>query len=453
MAKARTVYTCQTCGAQAPKWMGKCSDCNAWNSYVEETYEAPAVASRSAGGLVETTQPIALPDIQSDMGSHIPIGISELDRVLGGGYVPGSAILIGGDPGIGKSTLILQLLGKTAAQNKHVLYITGEESAAQIKMRADRLQINEKNIAVVTENCLERILELIKKIKPALVAIDSVQTIYSNNLTSAPGTVSQVRECSAQIIMAAKASQMACLLVGHVTKEGTLAGPKVLEHMVDCVLYFEGERGHSFRILRVIKNRFGATNEIGVFEMTGLGLQEVLNPSSLFLAERPQGASGSAVVASLEGTRPVLLEVQALVSHSGLANPRRTAIGYDHNRLSLLVAVLEKVVGVQLYDQDIFLNIAGGLKVSEPALDLGTSLAIFSSFKNRPIDPHTIMIGEVGLTGEVRSVARLETRLKEAAKLGFKKAITPQVGSSSEKPEGLECIAVKTLEACLQQLF
>ena len=452
MAKARTIYTCQSCGAQSPKWMGKCPDCQSWNSYVEETYETPAAGNRTATGLVEASVPVSLPDIQSDLSDHRPIGISELDRVLGGGYVPGSAILIGGDPGIGKSTLLLQMFGRIAEGGKPVLYISGEESAAQIKMRADRLQIREKNIQVVTENCLERILELIKKTKPALVAIDSVQTIYSNNLTSAPGTVSQVRECSGQIIMAAKSSQMACLLVGHVTKEGTLAGPKVLEHMVDCVLYFEGERGHSFRILRVIKNRFGATNEIGVFEMTGAGLQEVANPSSLFLSERPQGASGSAVVASLEGTRPVLLEVQALVSHSGLANPRRTAIGFDHNRLSLLVAVLEKVVGVQLFDQDIFLNIAGGLKVSEPALDLGTSIAIFSSFRNRAIDPHSIMIGEVGLTGEVRSVARLETRLKEAAKLGFKKAIIPQ-GKLGEKPEGIICTPVKTLEECLQQLF
>src|SRR3989338_5046201 len=419
MAKARTIYTCQSCGAQSPKWMGKCPDCQSWNSYVEETYETPAAGNRTATGLVEASVPVSLPDIQSDLSDHRPIGISELDRVLGGGYVPGSAILIGGDPGIGKSTLLLQLFGKIATQQKKTLYVSGEESTAQIKMRANRLEINHDKIFVVIENCLEKVLELIKKEKPDLIAIDSIQTIYSNNLTSARGTVSQVGECAGQIIAAAKATNIACLLAGHVTKEGTLAGPKVLEHMVDCVLYFEGERGHSFRILRVIKNRFGATNEIGVFEMTGAGLQEVANPSSLFLSERPQGASGSAVVASLEGTRPVLLEVQALVSHSGLANPRRTAIGFDHNRLSLLVAVLEKVVGVQLFDQDIFLNIAGGLKVSEPALDLGTSIAIFSSFRNRAIDPHSIMIGEVGLTGEVRSVARLGARLQEAGQMGF----------------------------------
>ncbi|MDO8526265.1 MAG: DNA repair protein RadA [Deltaproteobacteria bacterium] len=456
MSKSKTVYTCQNCGAQSPKWMGKCPDCNQWNSYVEETYAAPSSGNAARAPLIDLnpTQPQPITEISAELGEHISINMPELDRVLGGGYVPGSAILIGGDPGIGKSTLILQTLKNLAQLNKKVLYASGEESAAQIKTRAERLDVHEKSLLVVTENCLERILEMIRKHKPDVIAIDSVQTIYSQNLASAPGTVSQVRECAGQIITTAKSTGMACLLVGHVTKDGSLAGPKVLEHMVDCVLYFESDQGHTFRILRSIKNRFGAANEIGVFEMTGEGLKEVSNPSQLFLSERSQNTAGSVVVSSLEGTRPLLLEIQALVTHSGLGTPRRTAIGVDNGRVALLVAVLEKVVGISLSDQDIFVNVAGGLKVTEPALDLGISMAIYSSFRNLPIDHKTVFIGEVGLTGEVRAVNLLDLRLKEAAKLGFAHCFTPQNKSQTKNNiEGLELHPVKTIEECLHQLF
>ncbi|MBI2092812.1 MAG: DNA repair protein RadA, partial [Deltaproteobacteria bacterium] len=368
---------------------------------------------------------------------------------------------IGGDPGIGKSTIVLQALGSVIGRSNAgqrpprddmcVLYISGEESAPQIKMRAERLQVNQAEIFVITENCLERLLEEIKKLKPSVVAVDSIQTIYSNNISSAPGTVSQVRESAGQLLYHSKAADIATILVGHVTKDGSIAGPKVLEHMVDTVLYFEGERGHPFRLLRATKNRFGSTNEIGVFEMTGAGLKEVLNPSELFLAERPENAAGSVVVASLEGSRPVLVEVQALVSSSGFAQPRRTAIGIDSGRLVLLVAVLEKVVGLQLHDQDIFLNVAGGLKVNEPAADLGIISAIASSFKMKPVNPHMLILGEVGLTGEVRAVSGIEMRLNEAAKMGFKKVILPKSNLKTRVPKGLETIGVSGVEECLSQ--
>ena len=455
MAKSRTIYSCQNCGAQSPKWMGKCPDCNQWNSYIEETYTKPSGGSRPAlANLVAATSPQLLHEIDSLKAAHIPTNIAELDRVLGGGFIPGSAILIGGDPGIGKSTLLLHALKNIAQLNKKVLYVSGEESAAQIKTRADRLGVQEKTLWVATENNLENLLETIRQIKPDIIAIDSVQTIYSQNLSSAPGTVSQVRESCGQLITVAKATDTTLFLVGHVTKEGAIAGPKVLEHMVDCVLYFETDQGHSFRIIRAIKNRFGATNEIGVFEMTGSGLKEVLNPSHLFLSERGQNAIGSVVAASLEGTRPLLLEIQALVTHSPLGNPRRTAIGIDNSRMALLVAVLEKIVGISLFDQDIFVNIVGGLKSAEPSLDLGVLLAIYSSFRNLSLDPKTIFIGEVGLTGEIRAVSLIEPRLKEAAKLGFTKAMMPQGNAKTKiKIEGIEPIPVKTIQESLQILF
>ncbi|MDO8493849.1 MAG: DNA repair protein RadA, partial [Deltaproteobacteria bacterium] len=361
MAKEKTIYTCQKCAAQSPKWMGRCLDCGEWNSYVEETFAAggPPLMQRDRSG---TNKPQPVTEISAEEGKHEPTKIPELDRVLGGGIVPGSAILVGGEPGIGKSTLLLEMLGQLARQGKKVLYMSGEESASQIKARATRLGIDEKNLFIATENCLELILDLLKKEKPHVVAIDSIQTVYSENLASSPGTVSQLREASGRLISETKKKNLACFLVGHVTKDGAIAGPKVLEHMVDCVLYFETDQGHSYRILRAVKNRFGTTNEIGVFEMTGAGLKNVTNPSELFLMERSQSAAGSAVVASLEGTRPLLMEIQALVSHSGLANPRRTSIGIDSSRVSLLVAVLEKIVGLHLSDQDIFVNVAGGLK-------------------------------------------------------------------------------------------
>jgi len=374
---------------------------------------------------------------------------------LGGGIVKGSVILLAGDPGIGKSTLLLQVgVDMASRESNLVLYISGEESAAQIKMRAERLGTNEKNLWVVTENCLETLLTLLRKEKPELIAVDSVQTIYSNNLASAPGTVSQVRESTGQLITLAKKTGMTCLFVGHVTKEGALAGPKVLEHMVDCVLYFESDQGHAFRILRAVKNRYGATNEIGVFEMTAQGLEGVANPSHLFLQERGKNVAGSVVAASLEGTRPLLLEIQALVTRSGFGTPRRTAIGVDSLRVALLVAVLEKVAGVPLFDQDIFINIAGGLSVEEPALDLGIATAIFSSFRNLPFPSNTVLIGEVGLTGEIRAVSRIDVRLKEAAKLGFQEAVIP-TGNTQPKinVEGLKLIPAKNIQECLHTLF
>jgi DNA repair protein RadA/Sms len=399
-----------------------------------------------------SADPIPIANIDGNSGTHIVTGIDELDRVLGGGYVPGSVTLLGGDPGIGKSTILLQALGKIAHNGKTALYISGEESAAQIKLRADRMNIHEDNLLVVTENCLERIFEHIKKTKPQVVVIDSIQTMFTGDLPSAPGTISQVRDSAAKFLQFAKATATAGFLVGHVTKDGAIAGPKVLEHLVDTVLYFEGERGHSFRILRTVKNRFGSTNEIGVFEMTGKGLMEVKNPSGIFLAERQAQSNGSAVIASLEGSRPVLLELQALVSSSGLANPRRTAIGLDTGRMALLIAVLEKIVGLELRDQDVYLNVAGGIKIVEPASDLGVVASVYSSFHNRPLDHETVLIGEVGLTGEVRAVQGVDMRLKEAEKMGFTRAVIPKANLKSKFPSKLEVHGVGHVEELLRLL-
>jgi len=451
MAKAKSIFCCQNCGAQSPKWVGRCADCGQWNTYVEEL---PEPTSNRAPLFDEfKSEPKPLTEIAHDDGSHFPIGIAELDRVLGGGYVPGSVTLIGGDPGIGKSTIIMQALSEICKKNQCSLYISGEESASQIKLRANRMAIKQDNLFVVTENCVEKLIEHIKKVNPKVLAVDSIQTIYTNEIQSAPGSVSQIRDSAAKLLYLAKATGMALYLIGHVTKEGSIAGPKVLEHMVDTVLYFEGERGHPFRILRTVKNRFGSTNEIGVFEMTSKGLMEVTNPSSIFLAERPPGAAGSVVVSSLEGSRPVLLELQALISGSGLANPRRTAIGVDTGRMALLVAVLEKIIGLHLADQDIYLNVAGGLKISEPAPDLGIISAINSSFTNKPIHHETIVIGEVGLTGEVRTVMGCDARLKEAEKLGFKRAIVPKSNLKSKISAKMDIIGVTSVEQCLETLF
>ncbi len=456
MAKARTIFECQKCAAQFPKWLGRCTECGAWGSLVEEVVGVEAATTKpSLVGIVSESRPTQLPDISNEDGRHQPAGMAEFDRVMGGGIVPGSLTLIGGDPGIGKSTLILQMFGaiSQAPSPSKLLYISGEESAPQIKQRAERLGVNAPQIYVITENCLEKIIEEIKKLKPSVVAVDSIQTIYSSAITSAPGTVSQIRESAGQLMLLSKGSGIATLLVGHVTKDGAIAGPKTLEHMVDTVLYFEGERGHPFRLLRAVKNRFGSTNEIGVFEMTGTGLNEVANPSRLFLAERPVNHPGSVVVSSLEGSRPVLVELQALVSSSGLANPRRTALGVDGNRLSLLVAVLDKIIGVQLHDQDIFVNVAGGMKVSEPAIDLGMVCAIHSSMLSKPIDPHTLLIGEVGLTGEVRAVSGLDVRVNEAHKMGFTRMIVPRSQSKQKVPKGMELMGVGTVEEALQLLY
>ncbi|OGW01993.1 MAG: DNA repair protein RadA [Nitrospinae bacterium RIFCSPLOWO2_02_39_17] len=452
MPKIKSYFSCQSCGYQSTKWMGRCPECGEWNTFVEEREDAED-KTRWSGEKSGAVKPIPISEIESCYEKKLISGIAEFDRVLGGGIVPGSLILIGGDPGIGKSTLVLQTLGNLAKLARKVLYVSGEESAAQIKTRADRLDINEKNLWIVTENCLENLLEILREQKPDLIVIDSIQTIYSNTLSSAPGTVSQVRESAGQIIMQAKATGMACILVGHVTKEGSLAGPKVLEHMVDCVLYFESDQGHAFRILRAVKNRYGATNEIGVFEMTGKGLKEIANPSSLFLSERGKPVSGAVVATCLEGTRSLFLELQALVTQSGFANPRRTAIGIDGGRLALLVAVLEKIVGLTLHNQDIFVNVAGGLRVTEPALDLGVSAAIFSSFRNLPIHPKTILIGEVGLTGEIRPVSLIDVRLKEAAKLGFTDAYIPQGNFKKQTVGDLNLYPVQSLEEFLHKLF
>ncbi len=450
MAKPRTIYSCQNCGAQSPRWIGRCPECSQWNTYVEETLEQESRIPPPSRG--SSSAPTLLGEIAGDDGKHVAIGIAELDRVLGSGYVPGGVALFGGDPGIGKSTIIMQALAKLSSQKRPVVYVSGEESPSQIRLRAERMGLGDSKIIVLAENCVERALAEIKKIAPSVVAIDSIQTMFTEEMPSSPGTVGQVRESAARILNFAKSTQTAAFLVGHVTKDGSIAGPKVLEHMVDTVLYFEGERGHSFRILRAIKNRFGSTNEIGVFEMTGKGLIEVPDPSGIFLAERPMDASGSAVTASLEGSRPVLLEVQALVSSSGFGTPRRTSLGIDNNRIALLVAVLEKVEGLELKTSDIFVNVAGGMRIAEPAADLGVIASLNSSFRNKPIDPHCVVIGEVGLTGEVRAVNGIELRLKEAKKMGFRRAIVPRSNLKAKMSFGMEVFGTSNVAECLKML-
>ncbi len=449
MAKQRTIFACQKCGAQSPRWIGRCPECGDWNTYAEEVEE-----SFPESNICMSTEsaPQKLSDITAQEGQHVPTGIAEFDRALGSGYIPGGVSLIGGDPGIGKSTIVMQALAKVADCGKEVLYVSGEESAAQIKLRADRMELKGSGFAVLTENNVERIINRMRELKPAIVAIDSIQTMHTSSLSSAPGTIGQVRESAARILMQAKQMGTAAFLVGHVTKDGAIAGPKVLEHMVDTVLYFEGERGHSFRILRTIKNRFGSTNEIGVFEMTGKGLKEVPNPSGIFLSEKPKSVPGSVVSASLEGSRPLLLEIQALVSSSGFSSPRRTAIGIDANRLALLVAVLEKIEGVDLKGQDIFLNVTGGMRISEPACDLSVIAAVHSSFLNRPVDHETVVIGEVGLAGEIRAVMGADMRLKEAEKMGFRRALIPKSNLKSKIPRKMEVFGVSSVSECLRLL-
>ncbi len=397
--------------------------------------------------------PLPITEVEAANEPRRPSGIGEFDRVLGGGVVPGSVILIGGDPGIGKSTLVLQALAALARYGQ-VLYVSGEESPQQVKMRAERLGALNERLLVLAETNLERIMDHTKQLAPVAVAIDSIQTVFTEQLPSAPGSIGQVRDCAAQLVLLAKRDNIPTFLVGHVTKEGAFAGPRVLEHMVDTVLYFEGERGHPFRILRAVKNRFGSTNEIGVFEMKESGLAPVANPSALFLAERPEDVPGSAVVASLEGTRPILVEVQALVSTTSFGTPRRTTLGIDPNRVALLIAVIEKKMGIHLIGQDVFVNVAGGVRLDEPAVDLGVIAAVGSSFLDKPVDPQTLLIGEVGLAGEVRAVSQVDTRVREAAKLGFTRCIIPE---SSRKQlsgiDGVEIIGVASLAAAWEQLF
>lgn len=450
MAKAKTKFSCQECGYEAPKWLGKCPSCEAWNSFVEEA-DTPVKTQGiglSTGRMSDKA--VSITEITSTRDPRVQTGSGELDRVLGGGIVPGSLILVGGDPGIGKSTLLLQTSHSLAKQGLSVLYISGEESAVQTKLRADRLGALTPSLFVLCETNLERIDEAIEKVNPSFVVIDSIQTVFHPGVTSTPGSVSQVRECTSHFMRLAKGKGLAIVLVGHVTKEGAIAGPRLLEHMVDCVLYFEGERHHTYRLLRAVKNRFGSTNEIGIFEMREAGLMEIENPSELFLSERPRGVSGSTVVASMEGTRPVLVELQALVSPTNFPSPRRMATGFDTNRLSLIMAVLEKRIGMSLQHQDAYLNVAGGVRLDEPAVDLGVAVSVASSFRDRATRPEDVILGEVGLTGEVRGVSRIEQRVREAEKLGFRRVILPARSLKGWTPSGaIELIGVHTVAEAL----
>jgi DNA repair protein RadA/Sms len=451
MKNPRNVYVCQSCGYQTAKWLGRCSDCGQWNSLVEERSEStnPHGLFAPAAGAPQTIAAISL-----DPQPRIKTGIAEFDRILGGGLVPGSLVLIGGDPGIGKSTLVLQVAERLCRAGLKSLYVSGEESPQQIKLRAERMSIRAEELFVLAGTCIEDLFDRMETLQPRLLIVDSIQTVYTNALSSAPGSVGQVREVSARLLTWAKRTGVSVFLVGHVTKEGAIAGPKVLEHIVDTVLYFEGERSHAFRILRAVKNRFGSTNEIGVFEMKDTGLEEVGNPSRIFLEERPEGASGSVVIPCLEGTRPLLVEIQALVGPSPLGMPRRTAIGVDHHRISLLVAVLGKRMGLEMGDQDIFVNVAGGLKVDEPGADLAIVSAMVSSFLNRAVDKDLVVFGEVGLAGEIRGVSQPEVRIKEAAKLGFKRCLLSRsnvLGLAASS--GMELVGVESVKGLLDVLF
>lgn len=454
MTKIKTFYICQSCGFQSLKWLGKCPNCGEWNSLTEEQISEEPGRRRELVGLGTGETPCPITDIRVNGRERLRCGIEEFDRVVGGGIVLGSAILIGGDPGIGKSTLVLQVLNGLASQGLRVLYVSGEESAKQTKMRAERLGVQAPDLLVVCETSLDRVLQNIQQAEPSLIAIDSIQTVFTPDLQSAPGSISQVRETSNRVIYTAKSTALPVLLIGHVTKDGAIAGPRVLEHMVDTVLYFEGDPGHPYRILRAVKNRFGSTNEIGVFEMKDRGLEEVCSPSEIFLAERPSHASGSVVVPSMEGTRPVLVELQGLVTKSFLAIPRRTTMGVDYHRVAILVAVLEKKVGLNLFDQDIFLNVAGGIKVSEPAVDLGMVVSIVSSFLDKPVEEKTVVFGEVGLTGEVRATAQSEPRIRESAKMGFRRCVLPKANVERIQPiKEMELIGVASVEETMKVLF
>lgn len=448
------VFICQICGYQNPKWLGRCPGCGEWQTMVEEVPPRARLTEFSLheGESSQTPQTIDNIDIADEY--RLSTHIEELDRVLGGGVVPGSITLIGGDPGIGKSTLILQALSNLSVGGTQVLYLSGEESAKQIKMRGDRINIQSESLYVVTEISLEKIFQIVRELKPGIIAIDSIQTIYTADLESAPGSIGQVRETAARLIALSKKTGVPIFLIGHVTKDGAIAGPRILEHMVDTVLYFEGDRGHPFRVLRAVKNRFGSTNEIGVFEMGSYGLRQVLNPSELFLSERPLDVPGSVVVASIEGSRPILVELQALVTSSSLGVPRRTVIGLDYNRVSLLIAIVEKKVGLNLMGRDIFLNVAGGVRVEEPAVDLGTVTVIVSSFKEKPVPSKTVVMGEVGLVGEIRAVNQIEMRVAEASKLGFTRLILPKNNLSRlDTKTSMELIGVATIKEALKRIF
>lgn len=441
--KSTTIFFCQSCGYESSKWMGQCPGCKEWNTFVEETISAGKAAKPNNG---ERKAPTVLSEISLDEEDRLSTNIHELDRVLGGGLVSGSLTLVGGDPGIGKSTLLLQVCRELSKSEREVLYVSGEESLKQIKLRANRIGEFGTHLKLLCETSLDTIEETIRHTKPAVVVIDSIQTMYNENISSAPGSVSQVREATSVLLQLAKGLNISIFIVGHVTKEGTVAGPRVLEHMVDTVLYFEGDRHASYRILRGVKNRFGSTNEIGVFEMAAEGLREVENPSEFMLSGKPQGASGSIVVCSMEGTRPMLIEIQALVCHSNFGIPRRQTTGTDFNRVNLLVAVLEKRLGLQLGNCDAYVNIAGGIKIQEPAIDLGIAMALVSSFKNRSIDDKMIAIGEVGLSGEVRAVSMIQVRVQEAKKLGFTTCVIPKVSVDTVKEiKGIKIVGVESV--------
>ncbi|MFD1864787.1 DNA repair protein RadA [Planococcus chinensis] len=456
MAKKKSKFICQSCGYESAKWMGKCPGCGEWNQMVEEVEVAVPKGTRGAFQHSASVSQKATPinAIATQEEPRVETKLGELNRVLGGGIVPGSLILIGGDPGIGKSTLLLQVSAMLANSGSRVLYISGEESIRQTKLRAERLDASSSELFIYAETNLEMIHNTIEEVAPDFVIVDSIQTVHHPEVTSAPGSVTQVRESTAELMRIAKTKNIAIFLVGHVTKEGQIAGPRILEHMVDTVLYFEGERHHTYRILRSVKNRFGSTNEIAIFEMLQDGLKEVLNPSELFLQERSSGAAGSTVVASMEGTRPILVEIQALVTQSSFNYPKRMATGIDQNRVSLLMAVLEKRVGMLLQAQDAYIKVAGGVKLDEPAIDLAVLASIVSSYRDIAPNVYDCIIGEVGLTGEVRRVSRIEQRVQEAAKLGFKRAIVPASNLGGwDYPEGIRVIGVESVNQALKEIF
>ncbi len=451
MAKKATVFYCQSCGYESSKWMGQCPGCKEWNTFVEEPLRS-SYRGKTGASLAEAAAPVLLKNITGSEEERIKSGINELDRVLGGGIVKGSLVLIGGDPGIGKSTLLLQVTRNLTKTTHKVLYVSGEESLRQIKMRADRLGNDFDNLSILCETNLDIISEIIKREKPESVVIDSIQTMYSEAVSSAPGSVSQVREATSLLMALAKSYEINIFIVGHVTKEGAVAGPRVLEHMVDTVLYFEGDRHASYRILRGVKNRFGSTNEIGVFEMREEGLVEVPNPSEFMLSGRAENASGSVITCSLEGTRPVMVEIQALVCHSNFGIPRRQTTGMDFNRVNLLMAVIEKRGGLLIGDQDAYVNIAGGIKINEPSLDLATVMAIISSYRNKAVDSKTVIFGEVGLSGEVRAVSQAEARIYEAKKLGFTTVILPKsnINAAVKNIKGIEILGISDIREAMQ---
>jgi len=452
MAKAKTVYACNACGGLSPKWQGQCPACGEWNTLVEGVAEAPKTANHRFQSLAASGRLQTLAEIETRESPRVPTGIGELDRALGGGLVAGGVVLIGGDPGIGKSTLLLQALAELAPR-QNVLYVSGEESGQQVALRAKRLQVDASAVKLLTEINLERVLEVLGDERPAVAVIDSIQTVYSEALTSAPGSVAQVRECAAQLTRQAKHTGTCIIMVGHVTKEGALAGPRVLEHIVDTVLYFEGDTHSAFRLVRAFKNRFGAVNELGVFAMTERGLKGVSNPSALFLAHHESPVPGACVLVTQEGTRPLLVEVQALVDAAHAPSPKRLSVGLEQNRLAMLLAVLHRHAGIFCIDQDVFVNAVGGVRIGEPAADLAVLLAIVSSLRNRPLPAKLAVFGEVGLAGEVRPAPRGQERLREAAKLGFTRAIVPKANVTRQSIDGIEVVGVERIEQAVEAAF